>query len=173
VRRRIRTPLLLLTVAALVLGARPLAGAQVAVPEPSGPDFRAVLLADPGVTRGVKAALRDGTATAQPAAFADVTGEGTSDAIVVVRSPGAAGAVAAYVLSTLGDRQAELQVVFRSQTLYRATVRAAGGALVLRTPAYTRGDDLCCPAATLQRTYVYDREAAAFRRTDSRRFARS
>jgi len=46
-------------------------------------------------------------------------------------------------------------------------------ALVVITPDYARGDDVCCPAARLERTYVYDRRAKLFRRTASRRLVRA
>lgn len=92
---------------------------------------------------------------------------------MLVTTPGAAGAVAAYVLSANGDADAGLEVVYRSQALYRAFVRVSRGALVVLTPVYARGDDVCCPAARLERTYVYDRRARAFRRTSSRRLGRT
>lgn len=146
---------------------------QVETPEPAGPDFEGVLLADARVTRAVKGALRGDRAFAEPAAFGDLTADGTSDAVVLVTTPGAAGAVAVYVLSTQGSPNGELRVAYRSQQLYRASVRAGRGALVVLTPQYGRGDDVCCPAARLERTYVYDRRARVFRRTASRRLQRS
>lgn len=162
---------------AALLGAAALAApaaalGQAGIPEPSGPDFEAILTADAKVTPAVKAALADDRAFAAPAAFGDLTGDGRSDAVVLVTTPGAAGAVAAYVLSANGDADAGLEVVYRSQALYRAGVRVSRGALVILTPDYARGDDLCCPAARLQRTYVYDRGTRAFRRTDLRRLQR-
>lgn len=146
---------------------------QVEVPGPTGPDFAALLLADAAVVPAIKAALRDGRATAQPVAFGDLTADGTSDAVVVVASPGAAGAVAAYVFSTLDRRRGSLRVIYRSQSLYRALVRVSRGALTVLTPDYARGDDVCCAAATLQRTYVYSRTTRQFARTDARRIPRA
>ena len=163
-------------VAALILAAALVAPAvargQAAMPEPTGPDFEAILLADAKVTPAVKGALRAGSAFTEPAGFGDLTADGTSDAVVLVTTPGAAGAVAAYVLSADGARDGELRVVYRSQGLYRAFVRVGRGALIVLTPDYARGDDVCCPAALLERTYVYDRRAKVFRRTASRRVAR-
>lgn len=149
------------------------AAGQVATPEPTGPDFRGILLADAKVTSAVKGALRSGRAFAEPAAFGDLTGDETSDAVVLVTTPGAAGAIATYVLSAHGAEDGALQVAFSSQSLYRASVRVGGGALVVLTPDYARGDDVCCPAAQLERTYVYDRRARLFRRTASRRISRT
>ena len=168
-------PLRRLAAAALAAGALVAPAAaygQATPPEPTGPDFEAILLADAKVTAAVKGALRAGSAFAEPAAFGDLTADGTSDAVVLVTTPGAAGAVAAYVMSTHGSEKGRLRVLYRSQSLYRAFVRVSRGALVVLTPAYSRGDDVCCPAARLERTYVYDRKAKAFRRTASRRVAR-
>lgn len=169
--RRRRLVAALVGLAALVWAE--LAGAQVTTPEPAGPDFGAVLLADTKVTSAVKGALRSGRAFAEPGAFGDLTGDGTSDAVVLVTTPGAAGAIAAYVLSAQGVEDGTLRVVYRSQTLYRAVVRVGGGALVVLTPDYARGDDVCCPGAQLERTYVYDRRARTFRRTASRTVERT
>ncbi len=150
-----------------------LAHGQAGIPEPTGPDFEAILTADAKVIPAIKGALKDGRAFAEPAAFGDLTADGTSDAVVLVSTPGAAGAVAAYVLSADGARGGKLRVIYRSQSLYRAVVRAGRGALVVITPDYARGDDVCCPAARLERTYVYDRRAKLFRRTASRRLVRA
>lgn len=140
---------------------------------PVAPDFAAILLADEGVTATVKGALREGSAFAEGAAFGDLTADGRSDAVVLVTTPGAAGSVAAYVVSAHGSRDGSLRVIYRSQRLHRAFVRAGRGALVILTAQYARGDDVCCPAARLQRTYVYDRRARIFRRTELRRLVRS
>jgi len=92
---------------------------------------------------------------------------------VLVATPGAAGAVAAYVLSAHVERGGKLKVVYRSQSHYRAFVRISRGALVVLTPDCARGDDVCCPAARLERTYACDRREKLFRRTPSRRLMRA
>lgn len=160
-------------VAAAALAAPAVAWGQAAMPEPTAPDFEAVLLADAKVTPAIKGALRAGSAFTEPAGFGDLTADGISDAVVLVTTPGAAGAVAAYVLSADGAQDGGLRVAYRSQGLYRAVVRVGRGALVVLTPEYARGDDVCCPAARLERTYVYDRRAKLFRRTASRRLVRT
>jgi hypothetical protein len=167
-RPPLRRLAVLLGTAALAVPA--LAHGQAAPPEPTGPDFEAILTAD---AKAVKDALADDRAFAAPAAFGDLTGDGTSDAVVLVSTPGASGAIAAYVLSALGTDDGELRVVYRSQSLYRAFVRASRGALIVLTPSYARGDDVCCPTVRLERTYVYDRRAKVFRRTASRRLTRT
>jgi len=149
-----------------------MAHGQAGMPEPTGPDFKAILTADAKVTPAIKASLEDGRAFAEPGAFGDLTADGTSDAVVLVTAPGAAGAVAAYVMSAHGTGNGRLRIVYRSQSLYRAFVRVSRGALVVLTPDYARGDDVCCPAARLERTYVYDRRTKLFRRTASRRLTR-
>ena len=166
-------PLACLLLALAALAAPALAHGQASMPEPTGPDFEAILTADAKVTPAIKDALKDGRASAEPAAFGDLTADGTSDAVVLVATPGAAGAVAAYVLSAHGTEGGKLRVLFRSQSLYRAFVRVSRGALIVLTPDYARGDDVCCPAARLERTYVYERKTKRFRRTASRRVARA
>ena len=168
-------PRLACIAATLVALAAPAAAhGQAGEPAPTGPDFEAILLADAKVTSAVKRALRADSAFPEPAAFGDLTGDGISDAVVLVTTPGAAGAVAVYVLSTAGRGDGSaLRVVFSSQKLNRAFVRVSRGALIVLTAAYERGDDVCCPAARLERTYVYDRRARIFRRTGSRRLPRS
>lgn len=146
---------------------------QATPPEPTGPDFKALLLADAKVTSAVKAALREGSAFPEPAAFGDLTADGVSDAVVLVTTPGAAGAVAVYAFSTQGGADGSLRVIYRSQRLYRAFVRVSRGALIVLAPEYARGDDVCCPAARLERTYVYEHRTRAFRRTALRRLPRT
>jgi hypothetical protein len=88
--------------------------------------------------------------------FADLTGDGRSDAIVLVDSAGVAGAVALYVFSTDGEAaESDLRVVYRSQRLYRASAEVADGALRLDTPRFAEGDDVCCPAKIVRRTYAW------------------
>ena len=145
---------------------------QASVPEPAGPDFKALLLADPAVSTAIKGAVRDGTAFVRPAAFADLTADGRADALLLVGVPGAAGTVAAYVLSAPTAQGRALRLVFGSQALYRASVRVVAGALKVVTPEYARGDDVCCPSALRQRTYRYDPRSRRLARTDSRRFPR-
>ena len=82
-------------------------------------------------------------------------------------------AVAAYVLSASGSSSGRLRVIYRSQRLTRAFVRVSRGALIVLTADYARGDDVCCPAARLQRTYVWDRRTRTFRRTATRRLVRT
>lgn len=156
-----------------VLAAPAAAQGQAPVPEPTAPDFRAILLADAKVTSAVKGALRSGRAFAEPAGFGDLTADGTSDAVVLVTTPGAAGSVAAYVLSTEGDADGPLRVIYRSQALYRAFAKVGRTALTILTPDYARGSDVCCVTARLERTYVYDRRAKVFRRISARRLPRS
>src|SRR5256885_2512865 len=63
--------------------------------------FRDVLLKDANTTNGVKRLLRTNAGFVSPTpVFADLTGDGKSDAVVTVENGGAAGAMAAYVLTT-------------------------------------------------------------------------
>ena len=66
--------------------------------------------------------------------FADLTGDGKSDAVVTVENGGAAGAVAAYVLTAEGSASGALRVAFRNQSLYRGRVRMSGPTVTVVLP---------------------------------------
>jgi hypothetical protein len=149
--------------AALVLSA-----GSSAEPSKSQELFKKALLDDPRTTSAVKLLLTDGGGFVAPdIAFSDITGDGRSDALVLVENGGAAGAVAFYVFSTDGEAaDSPLRAVFRSQRLYRASVEPAGTTLKLRTPKYAEGDDLCCPAKIAQREYTWSPSAKALQAQD-------
>lgn len=159
-------------VAAAVMAAIVLHGPAPAAAEPTASQklFEKTLLDDAKTSAAVKALLGDGGGFVAPdIAFADVTGDERSDALVLVETGGAAGAVAFYVLSTHGkDKDSALSVIFRSQRLYRAGVRPQQGGLMLSTPKYGRGDDLCCPGKVLERVYTYSDAADTLRRRSMR-----
>ena len=156
--------------AVLLLAAVP-ALAQPATPTPQAL-FRTTLLSDAGTSADVKAMLRSGRGFVEPApAFADVTGDGKSDALVRVLTGGAAGAVAAYVFSTDGTTSKRLRVVFRTQRLYRATLKVGTAHdLVVRTPLFAAGDALCCPSRARERTYAWNAKTKRMRRIGSVEF---
>jgi hypothetical protein len=169
------TPRLAVPLVALVLLAPTVAHGQTtnpgaAAPAAAQPNFRQVLDADPGVTTAVKDALRDGSAFLQPTAFGDLTGDGKSDAVVLVTTPGAAASTAAYVISAQGSASGRLRVLYRNQLLRRVIAKVSRGVLVLVVPDYAKGDDVCCPKARIERTYAYSATTRAFRRTSSQRF---
>ena len=156
--RRPRTLFAVLGALALALAATLLVtGGSSAAPTKSQALFKKTLLADARTTSDVKRLLSDGGGFVAPdITFEDLTGDGRSDAVVLVDTGGVAGAVALYVLSTHGEREgSDLRVVYRSQRLYRAAVEVDGAALLLRTPRFSSGDDLCCPKKIVQRTYVW------------------
>jgi hypothetical protein len=119
--------------------------------------FEDLIVKDARTTAGIRQLLQSdaGFVGAQPA-FADLTGDGRMDAVVTVRMPGAAGTVAVFVFSSDGTRSNRLRAVLRSQALYRATTRIAGGALTISQPEWANGDDLCCPADHTDRRYAWD-----------------
>lgn len=151
--------------AALVLSA----GSSSAEQSKSQALFRKTLLDDPKTTSSVKALLTGGGGFVAPdIVFADVTGDGRSDALVLVESGGAAGAVAFYVFSTDGRAaDSPLRAVFRSQRLYRATVEPEGTTVKLRTPKYAKGDEVCCPAKITQKEYAWSASAKALQHQDT------
>jgi hypothetical protein len=147
-----------LSVLALTAGAVLLWSAgSYAAPSKSQELFEKTLLADAKTTSAVKRLLSDGGGFVAPdSVFADLTGDGRSDALVLVETGGVAGAVALYVFSTDGEAaDSPLRAVYRSQRLYRASVQPAGSSLRLRTPKFAAGDDVCCPAKITQRTYEW------------------
>ena len=128
--------------------------------------FKRKLLADGDTSRDVKSMLRSGRGFVEPhPVFDDVTGDGKADALVRVMTGGAAGAVAAYALSTDGTKSSNLRVVMRNQRLYRATLRVNSARnLVVRVPVYAAGDTMCCPSRARDRTYAWDAKAKQMRR---------
>ena len=110
----------------------------------------------------------------QRSGFVDVTGDGKSDAIVLVTVPGIAGTVALYIFTTdggtAGPDTTKLRVVFRSQQLYRATFKIRNGTLVVRTPKYAKGDEPQAPSALEERDYLWTPSTATMRRVDRREF---
>lgn len=135
--------------------------------------FRKTLLDDDRTTAGVKRLLRDsGGFVAPDIVFSDLTGDGRSDAIVLVETGGAGGAVALYAFSTHGEAEtSDLRAVYRSQRLYRATVAVADATLILRTPRYATGDDVCCPARIVERVYAWSPGAGTLRQRSTQEVA--
>ncbi len=173
--RRVRIVLTVLAAVAPAIAVVLLAtGGSSAAPTKSQAFFKKTLLADTRTTAAIRTLLRRGGGIVAPAiTFSDLTGDGRSDAIVLVDTRGVAGAVALYVFSTDGRAEdSDLRAVYRSQRLYRATVQVADDAtLVLRTPRYTEGDDVCCPAKVVVREYGWSTSAKKLRRRGSREVA--
>jgi hypothetical protein len=157
---------LALTAAAVLLES----ASAPAEPTKSQEFFTKTLLADAKTTAAVKALLSQrGGFVAPEIVFSDLTGDGRSDAVVFVETGGAAGAVALYVFSTDGQPAAsDLRAVYRSQRLYRASVRASGDTLTVSTPRYLAGDDICCPARIVERVYTWSATAQTMRQRSSR-----
>jgi hypothetical protein len=156
--RRFRIAFSLLAALGFVVGAALIAsGGSSAAPTKSQELFKKTLLADDKTTASIMDLLSDGGGIVAPEiTFADLTGDGRSDAVVLVDTRGAAGAVALYVFSTDGEaEESDLRAVYRSQRLYRATIEVADATLIVRTPRFVGGDDVCCPAKIVQRVYAW------------------
>jgi hypothetical protein len=149
----------------------------LAEPTPQQALFTKKLLDDPKTSAGVKRLLTTKAGIVDPrSGFVDVTGDGRQDALVLVSTGGAAGNVALYVFSTHGqgtgtgtgttDDQTSLKVVFRVQSLYRATLRISATTLSVLEPRYAPGDDLCCPDKLRERDYRFDAKRLTFGRVD-------
>jgi hypothetical protein len=148
-----------------VLGAPTAAQAQDPAPDqdvsPQGL-FGDVIARDERTTTAVKRLLASGAGFVSPRAFADLTADGKEDAVVTVATPGAAGAVAGYVLSADGSGSGRLRVVFSSQTEYRLRMSLEGVTLTLAVPEWRRSDDLCCPSRVRERDYAWSTGARRF-----------
>jgi len=168
--RRPRTLLAVLGVLLVSIGATLLVtGGSSAAPTKSQAFFKKTLLADAKTTADVKGLLsEDGGFVAPDTSFEDLTGDGRSEAIVLVDSGGVGGAVALFVFSTDGEAEdSDLRVVYRSQRLYRATTEIANAELILRTPRFAEGDDVCCPAKIVKRTYAWSAGSKTLRQRTS------
>lgn len=143
----------LLTAAVVLL----VSGGSGAAPSKSQALFRKTLLADAKTTTAIKDLLRDrGGFVAPEIEFSDLTGDGRSDAVVLVETGGIGGAVALYVFSTHGrSANSDLRAVYRSQRLYRASAEVSGARLLVRVPRFGQGDDVCCPRKIVERVYSW------------------
>jgi hypothetical protein len=122
--------------------------------------FRKRLLTDRAVSPEIKRVLRNGGFVDRGIRFGDLTGDGKSDAVVLVNDGGSGGRIALYVYSSHRSRRGdgggggELRIRYKNQRLYRARAsvkrmsdKRPHGALVYRTPIYDPGDQLNDPGA--------------------------
>jgi hypothetical protein len=86
-------------------------------------------------------------------------------------SGGAAGAGAVYTLSSDGTKSGRLRVVFRTQALFRARTKVADAMLTVMQPDFAMGDDLCCPAARVERDYAWEAGPKRLRHRATRRIS--
>jgi hypothetical protein len=136
----------------------PPATAQTAITGTPQSLFTKKIAGDPGTAADVRAALKARRVFVdEDIAFADVTGDGRQDAIVRIDSGGAGGTIAVYVYSAHGGK--DLHAIYRSQHLYRALVAVNGATLLVTTPRFSAGDEICCPAAMLERTLTWSQRA--------------
>lgn len=145
-----------------------------AAPTKSQVLFRKTLLADAKTTNAVKRLLTDGGGFVAPEIeFSDLTGDGRLDAVVLVETGSVAGAVALYLFSTHGrSANSDLRVVYRSQRLYHASAQVADARLIVQVPRFAAGDDVCCPAKVLERTYSWSDSAKRLIRRATREIDR-
>jgi hypothetical protein len=143
--------------------------------------FRKRLLNDRTVSKEVKRVLRNGGFVDRDIRFGDLTGDGKSDALILVNEGGSGGRIALYVYSSHKPRSGdggggdELRIRFRRQSLYRARAslkRASAnrphGAIVFKTPVYDPGDELSDPGATRVSEVRWRPRRNGFRVTETR-----
>lgn len=123
--------------------------------------FRKRLLNDREVKPEVKRVLRNGGFVDRDIRFGDLTGDGKSDALILVNEGGSAGRIALYVYSSHpprndngGSGSNALRIRYKNQNLYRARAslkresdKRPNGAIVYSTPVYDPGDELNDPGA--------------------------
>jgi len=122
--------------------------------------FRKRLLNDRAVSGEIKQVLRNRGFVDRNIRFGDLTGDGKSDALVLVNQGGSAGRIALYVYSSHRRRRGDgggggdLRIRYKNQHLYRAragikamSAERPQGAVVYRTPVYDAGDELSDPGA--------------------------
>lgn len=124
--------------------------------------FGEVITQHARTTTAVKRLLASGGGFVWRVQFADLTGDGKQDAVVAVATPGAAGAIAGYVLSADGSSAGRLRVLFSSQTEYRLRLTLEGATLTLAVPWWRAGEDLCCPSRLRERDYAWSTGARRF-----------
>jgi len=140
------------------LAAPAIASAQTAITGTPQSLFTHEIATDPGTAPDVRAALKARRVFVdEDIAFTDLTGDGRQDAVVRVDSGGAGGAIAVYVFSSHGGK--DLHAIYRNQHLFRALVALNGATLLLSTPRYQAGDELCCPPDLLERTLTWSDRA--------------
>ena len=116
--------------------------------------FTHQLETDRGTAADIRAALRAKRVFVdEDITFSDLTGDGRQDAVVRVDSGGAGGTMAVYVFST--DGASKLRAVYRNQRLYRALATINGTTLLIDTPRYAPGDEVCCAAQMLERSLTW------------------
>src|SRR5262249_60372922 len=82
--------------------------------------FSGVIVDDPKTSTAIRKLLTSKAGYIDPSPqFADLTGDGKSDAVVCVDAGGSAGTVAVYVLSADGSKNGTLKGVYHNQDLYR------------------------------------------------------
>jgi hypothetical protein len=141
-------------VALAVLAVAGTAAAQTATTGTPQALFTKQIIADAGATAEIRDGLKARRIFVDPdVTFVELTGDGRQDAIVRVDSGGAAGAIAVFVFSS--DGASKLRPVYRNQRLFRALASNDGAALIVRTPRYAPGDELCCAGAFTQRTLTW------------------
>jgi hypothetical protein len=149
------------------------AGAQVSAPsgttQTSGSPqqlFSGVIVDDSKTSSTIRKLLTSKAGYIDPSPlFADLTGDGKSDAVVGVDDGGTAGTIAFYVLSADGSKNGSLKVVYHNQGLYRAWASLNGSALTVSNPHWAAGDDLWAPKKIVEKTYAWKSSAHTLVRT--------
>jgi hypothetical protein len=120
--------------------------------------FEQKLTADKRTSKAVKELLQSGGGFVDKGVvFKDLTGDKRDDAVVRVNSGGVNGAIAVYVFSTANKKGGKLKVIFRSQSLIRASTRVRKGVVTYQTARYEPADELCCPSHVTESTLGWDK----------------
>jgi hypothetical protein len=155
--RRAATALLAgLLAASAAAGA--VAAARHPVPDVTRLDPRVLVLRDPAASPDIRALARNppvagaGVSRASTS-YGDVTGDGRPDALVQVRSGGAAGTVAYFVYAV---RDGRVRDVLPVNDVFGADVAIVAGRIVQRLPLWSARDAPCCPGRVAITVFRWD-----------------
>jgi nitrous oxide reductase accessory protein NosL len=123
---------------------------------PSGDgDIRAVDFTDPGVTAAVIRSLGGGEVNPDRITYADFTGDGAEDAVVVIESGGTMGDLGAALFTMQAGAPRLLGTVEHGGRVEVRFAETGRGLIASITGSYAAGDPQCCPSRLHERVYQW------------------
>jgi hypothetical protein len=126
-----------------------------ATPLPGDGAIRDVDFTDPSVIAPVINALGGGEPNPLRTAFADFTGDGAEDAVVIIESGGTLGDLGAALFTLDAGRPRLLGVVEHGGKVEVRAAETGRGLIVSLTGVYAAGDAQCCPSRLRERVYQW------------------
>lgn len=123
---------------------------------PSGDgDIRSVDFRDPGVTAQVIRSLGGGEVNPDRITYADFTGDGTEDALVVIESGGTLGDLGAALFTMQAGVPRLLGTIEHGGRVEVRFAETGRGLIASLTGSYAAGDPQCCPSRLHERVYQW------------------